>query len=67
MQGVKGECKSVKFESSCGLEATGHTIAEVYFDKWTALSPSVHFFPLDGNLRKFSTGTYLILQFRCKI
>ena len=43
---LKGKCKRVKFESLCGLEVTGHTIAGVYFDKWKALSSFVHFFSL---------------------
>lgn len=30
---LKGKCKRVKFESLCGLELTGHTIADAYFDK----------------------------------
>lgn len=49
----------MKFESLCGLEVTSHTIAKVYFDKWKALSPFVHF-SVDSNLYKFSAGTYLI-------
>lgn len=55
---LKGKCKRVKFESLCGLELTGHTIADAYFVKWKALSSFVHFF-LDSNLHKFSADTYL--------
>lgn len=64
---VKGKCKSTKFESRCGLEITGHTAAEVYFDKWKALSSFVYF-SLERNLHKFPAGTYLIsLNVGCQI